>query len=296
MCPLVDSITPPHGGLPSKIARPQNRINRTAEPMAIHFENAPLIEVIAELRWGPAFPPIGVGQQFTFDADVSQSEEFFMHFGAECSVRGLQRAERVVPPGFPVMPGQVVYRFRSGDKSAPNLLQVGPGVFTANALPPYAWAAFDRFMREGIDALLSARPASERDEAFATVNLRFVNGFGADFLQGESRLVFLQKLGFNLQSPRALESLTNDSKEATLNLNYSALLGNGSRVNVSIAEGLKDGEPIQILELGVTHSNLVPDKENILEVLSESHAMIEEIFLDMTKKISDIMIPSESFL
>lgn len=264
--------------------------------MAIQFRNAPLIEVIAELRWGPTFPPLlaAPGQQFTLDADMSQNEEFFMHFGAECSLKGLQRAERIVPPGFPVLPGQVVYRFRSGDRNVHNLLQVGPGVFTANALPPYEWDTFERFLTEGIDTLLSARPKKEFEEQFATVNLRFVNGFDDAFTKGKSRIQFLEELGFRLGTPRGLQDIVQGSSEAGFNMNYTALLQDGARINVNLGEGAKEGQPIQVLELGFTHSNISSDKGELVAVLNKCHSLIEKIFLDITEKFHPIMLPGFS--
>lgn len=266
--------------------------------MAITFDNAPLIEVIAEIRWGAAtpFPPqVMLNQQpqhFAFNLEASQSEEFFMNFGAECGSRGLQRAERIIPPGFPVIPGQVVYRFRSNDRSQQNLLQVGQGVFTANAVAPYqSWESFNEFMEKGLDALISARPGHEAATDFLSVSLRFVNGFGEDYFENSTKIDFLKSLGFQVQVPTALSEITKESNDAFFNVNYSSSLGDGSKVQVNIIEGLKDGSPIQIIELGCTHSNIAPVKDQLMQVLNSSHDVIEKIFLNMTENVADKMKP-----
>ncbi|QHD04233.1 TIGR04255 family protein [Pseudomonas sp. R76] len=268
--------------------------------MAINFENAPLIEVIVELRWGAAlpFPPQGLSNApthlFNVNLEASQHEEFFMNFGAECGSRGLQRAERIVPQGFPVIPGQVVYRFRSNDRSLQNLLQVGPGVFTVNGLPPYkGWPSFEAFMGRGIDALLASRPLNETENDFSSVNIRFINGFGKDYFEDTSRLAFLKSLGFIVQVPKELEAVSQEDNSTFFNMNYITNLKGGAKLQVTVAEGVKEGVPIQVVELGTTHESVRPTKKDLLEIINISHDLIEKIFMDMTAPIHSKMKPKE---
>lgn len=268
--------------------------------MAINFQNAPLIEVIAELRWGAgfSFPPQMMtslqGQQFNINMEASQHEEFFMNFGAECGARGLQRAERIVPQGFPMLPGQVVYRFRSNERSQHNLLQVGPGVFTINALPPYkSWESFQDFMSRGLDALLASRPENEAAGNFASVNIRFINGFGSEYFEETSKIAFLQSLGFDLKVPSELEKISQEDESTFFNMNYVTNLKAGAKLQINIGEGAKDGSPIQVIELGCTHENISPTKKDLLDALNASHDIIEKIFMDMTKPIHAAMKPRE---
>ncbi|PTT99935.1 hypothetical protein DBR45_25345 [Pseudomonas sp. HMWF031] len=268
--------------------------------MAINFQNAPLIEVIAELRWGAgfSFPPQLVaglqGQQININMEASQHEEFFMNFGAECGARGLQRAERIVPQGFPMLPGQVVYRFRSNERSQHNLLQVGPGVFTVNALPPYeSWVSFQDFMSKGLDALLSSRPENEATTSFSSVNIRFINGFGSEYFENTSKIAFLKSLGFDLKVPSELEKIYQGDESTFFNMNYVTNLKSGAKLQINIGEGARDGLPIQVIELGCTHENISPNKQELLDALNDSHNIIEKIFMDMTKPIHDAMKPRE---
>lgn len=268
--------------------------------MAITFENAPLIEVIVELRWGAgfSFPQQGLsgapGQQFHVNLETSQHEEFFMNFGTECGSRGLQRAERIVPHGFPVLPGQVVYRFRSNDRSNQNLLQIGPGVFTVNALPPYkGWPSFETLVASGIDALLASRPAAEQKSKFLSVNIRFINGFGTEYFEGTSRMAFLRSLGFVLQVPNELEKVSKEDQTTFFNMNYVTSLQTGAKLQVSLGEGAKDGMPIQVVELGSTYENVDSSQEELRKVINASHDLIEKIFMDMTAPIHQQMRPRE---
>jgi uncharacterized protein (TIGR04255 family) len=269
--------------------------------MAIYFQNAPLIEVIVELRWGVAFPFPSAGMMgttgphFQINLEASQGEEFFMSFGAECGARGLERAERIVPQGFPVIPGQVVYRFRSKDRANQNLLQVGPGVFTVNALPPYkGWESFEKLVGQGIDALLAARPDADATAGFTSVNVRFINGFGPEYFEGTSRISFLRSLGFVLQVPKELENVSKQDETTFFNLNYITGLEGGAKLQINLGEGAKDGLPIQVVELGATYENVDATPEALLSVINTSHDMIEKIFMDMTTPIHALMKPVEA--
>ncbi|QPI09742.1 TIGR04255 family protein [Stutzerimonas stutzeri] len=265
--------------------------------MAITFDNAPLIEAVAELRWGAASTmPAQMlpGQTITFGPDASASEDFFMNFGGECSALGMQRAERIVPQGFPVLPGQVVYRFRSGDKNVHTLLQVGNGVFSANALPPYpSWdLGFKELIGNGVEALLNSRPSSEKGAKFSTLSLRYINGFDEKFRAGLSGEAFLNKLGFSIGKPGKLNEIFGREDQA-IGLSINSRVDDKHSVQVNIGEGLKDGAPATMVELTVTTMNVSPDKEEILRVFQTSHDLVEEIFLDMTRHLRDLMKPRE---
>jgi uncharacterized protein (TIGR04255 family) len=259
--------------------------------MAITFKNAPLIEAVAELRWGAVAPIMVVGQPFNFTTEVAAGEEFFMHFGAECSVRGMMRAERVLPQGMPAFPGQVVYRFRSPANGS-SLLQVGPGVFSANALPPYgSWEGFKDHIGVGLDVLLSTRPEHERDAPFSHVNIRYINGFGDDYLGGISGRKFLEVLGFGLQQPGRLMEISKEAAEEAVSLSITTKVSDVFTFQVNISEGIKDGLPAKIVELSATTTNVAANSGALLEVLQSSHDLIEQVFLEVTQAFHHFMAP-----
>jgi hypothetical protein len=86
--------------------------------MYVSFAKAPLLEIIAELRWAPtlALTPPNENQVLaspTFLLGDSKDEEFFMRLGGELYQAGFQLSERLVIPGFPTIPHQAIYRYRS---------------------------------------------------------------------------------------------------------------------------------------------------------------------------------------
>ena len=134
--------------------------------MGLTFTNSPLLEIIAELRWAPAQaiepggPPMPVMPQAS-----SPYEELFMRFGAKISALGYEGVERLVSNNFPMMPYEPVYRFRSKSGGPDSTLyQIGPNIFSANAIPPYkSWDKFAPKVREGVTVLFDSR--SDKDAA-----------------------------------------------------------------------------------------------------------------------------------
>jgi uncharacterized protein (TIGR04255 family) len=116
--------------------------------MEISFEHPPLVEVAAELRWGlPGLSPQApAGVSFPVAGLPSTGhEEFFTRFSREIAAHGFTMVERLLPPGFPALPFQPVYRFRTAaQESGTRLYQLGTNTFSAHATPPYrSWHEFE---------------------------------------------------------------------------------------------------------------------------------------------------------
>ncbi|RYH28896.1 MAG: TIGR04255 family protein, partial [Alcaligenaceae bacterium] len=176
--------------------------------MSLTFDVAPLVEIIAEVRWSDPTAFMVPGPLMGLSQPSNATDEFFMRFGGRAYGSGFQRAERLVPPGFPVPIGQVVYRYRPPedfhDEMARSALwQVGPGVFTANAVPPYrSWVEFSPLVRAGLEVLFETRPADVRNSPVSSVSLRYVDAFNHDLIGDSTFEKFLaEKLGFQVLLP-----------------------------------------------------------------------------------------------
>ena len=181
--------------------------------MTLSFNNAPLVELIAELRWNqlpqmgavPAPPaPQGIQQPTMFVLGHNAVEEFLMRVGGEVYQRGYRLAERLVPPGFPIMPSQAVCRYRSSDANkASTMYQAGFGTFTVNAVPPYkSWEEFAPVVAGGVDALLAARQPEGNLPQFLSVSLRYIDAFRETLTEGHDVSSFLSDvLGFTVGLP-----------------------------------------------------------------------------------------------
>jgi uncharacterized protein (TIGR04255 family) len=135
------------------------------------FSNPPLIELIAELRWipgqiSPPVPEAAAPGTIQLPLVPQYVEQTFSNFSNQVAQRGFGMSERLVPVGFPYFPLSVVYRFRKAPSQQENFLyQIGPGVFSANAVPPYRdWESFRPIVQEGVQALLASRHDSENTD------------------------------------------------------------------------------------------------------------------------------------
>ena len=268
--------------------------------MTVTFGNAPLVEIIAELRWNPQPPPsqIAGGGNTTvavMSVNTNSLDEFFMRFGGEVYQQGFQRAERVVPTGFPFMLFQPVYRYRKAtDLDASVLYQIGAGMFSANAIPPYqSWDAFSPTVDAGIDAMLKTRSEPEKAIPFSSISLRYLDAFGPNFTQGRDVGAFVRDvLGIKLDLPDGLSKHVASGQSAKPAIQLALPLPNGMTMSVGIGEGMVNNEVTIIMDTTVgTTVETAPDKASAMSALNAARAVIHEVFFDLTKPIEGLMQP-----
>jgi uncharacterized protein (TIGR04255 family) len=270
--------------------------------MSITFAKAPLVEIVAELRWGRlpqlATPP---NQAITMPLQMAglnanKLDEFFMRLGGEIYQQGFNRAERLVPPGFPLMLFQPVYRYRkSGAADASVLFQAGPGLFSAHAIPPYrSWETFAPVVQAGVEALLKTRDETEKTFPFTSVSLRYIDAFGSELTEGRDIGTFVKDtLGIKVALPEALTKHIQTGKSAKPTLQFALPLSNGMSVNINIGEGLVSNEAVIIMDTTiVTTTEVLPEKDAIMTALNSARTVIHEIFFDITKPIEGLMQPT----
>ncbi|MGQ3824243.1 TIGR04255 family protein [Pseudomonas alliivorans] len=269
------------------------------------YRKAPLVELIAELQWNlpsvttafpPGFepPPGVVPTNFPFFGhDQGKLEEFVSAFSEECFKGGIHSVERLMPPGFPITVGQVSTRMRKSPAS-PEMYQVGPGVFTANAIPPYdSWSAFSPFLNNGIEMLLRSRIEGERDLPFTAVSLQYVDAFSSNLTRGMPAAKFMRDvLGFAIDAPAAILGLVADGADVNSNLQMTALLEGGLSLNLSLGEGVANNSSAIIMQTNIVALNPIePSVEAVLSVLHRSQEAQHAIFKGVIKSIEDRMEP-----
>jgi uncharacterized protein (TIGR04255 family) len=269
--------------------------------MNMTFSKAPLVEIVAELRWGQqpdatiqAHQPAGV-QVPLMAMSSSRLDEFFMRLGGEVYQQGFQLAERLVPPNFPMMLFQPVYRYRkSTGTGGPALYQAGPGLFSANAIPPYrTWDDFSPVVRSGIDALLKARDEAERKFPFTSVSLRYIDAFGPELTEGRDIESFLREVfGIFVTLPVGLSKLVAADQKVKPLLQLALPLAKSMNMNVMIGEGMVNNEVAVVMDTTVATSGEVPaDSNSVMEALHAARAVIHEMFIDLTEPIQNLMKP-----
>lgn len=262
--------------------------------MTITFKKAPLVELIAELRWGDT-APVQQTAPLLMHGMGPDLDQFFMSFGGEVYQHGFQRAERLVPPGFPVFPFQPVFRYRK-NSSADNsvLFQVGSGLFSANAVPPYrSWTTVRDTVRTGVDSLIKIRLPSERDRPFSVLSLRYINAFGPDLTKGHDIAGFISNvLGFGLSFPSGI--LTKIKKDSSIRpqIQFTASLEDGSSITFLVGEGAVNNEPRVIMDVTVTNTQLIsPVLDTVMAAFTNARNIIHHIFIELTRPIQDLLEP-----
>jgi len=260
------------------------------------FANPPLVELVAELRWvpGQASPSSSQSGPVTIQFPMAFAEEAFENFRRSIAQKGFTSSERLVPIGFPALPFAVVQRFRKLSNQENYAYQVGLGVFSANALPPYRdWDSFRPIVREGVETLLAARHVSDR--ANVSVILRYLDVFTDEFTEGRKSVEFLNDiLGINLTLPATLTELALNLRELQAGLQLSFKIKEGLSMNIGIQEGGVGAKTGIVMSTEVfTVQPVTPQVDDIMRNFETAHSYIRGTFLVLTTKIRDKMNPAE---
>ncbi|WP_162245222.1 TIGR04255 family protein [Methylobacterium sp. Leaf465] len=221
--------------------------------MDFTYQQAPLVEVIAEAFWPliqlSAIPGAAVDPFFPRAS---------VQFREEVAALGFSVVESLVPPGVPMemMPNQVVTRYRSRPEGWP-LFQLGPGVFTANMVPPYAgWGEFRSTLAAGYAAVTTAyQKAGRVDAEVDNLSLRYVNAFTATHgFDGRQATFLHEHLGLRVDVERDLPDgvrIDWDMREIHLSLHAPSTAPGGSRFTLMASVGSHANQPACILELAI---------------------------------------------
>lgn len=137
------------------------------------YENAPLVEVVAEIRWQLKFLASAP------NAKIDPYYELFRDDFLASMKDVLPNVEPLVPDGIPAefLSGQPHLRIRSKPGGSP-LAQIGPGVITANMVPPYGgWGVFEKFLLFILLRLYESYPLATKTLSISSAHLRYINAF-----------------------------------------------------------------------------------------------------------------------
>ena len=258
----------------------------------MRFRKPPLVEVVAELRWGlaaaSASPP-------TPALPTEQDEQLFADFATQMESGTSVIIERLQPKAFPVFPHQVCCRYKIPGQPDGYVYQLGPKVFTANAKAPNyeSWAVFAPVVADGIDLLLRALPKSADDFLFASARLGYIDLFKKQrFYPDKTGAAFMKDaLRLHVQMPDATLRRIGTGGPSAIALAYQAPLEalRDGLLEVQVQEGSINSaanEPGLILHTAISITRNIPGtKEAVMAVLEEAHTVIHECFLDMTQSL-----------
>ncbi len=174
------------------------------------YENPPLIEVIAEIHW--KLVPLQIGPGTAIDP---HREAFALAFAKACAQNGFTVEETVVPNNVPreLLGHRVVRRFRREASGWP-LFQIGPGVVTANIVPPYeGWRVFLPLVRLAANMLFESYPLPERYLSIESMELRYIDAFTETHGVDDRAQFIRDDLGMASRVPDPIMSLAAETDE-----------------------------------------------------------------------------------
>lgn len=248
------------------------------------YSTPPLIEVISEVRWATtpvaAIPGASIDPHFLV---------FNKKFSDRLKKTGFEYVQRVVPEEVPIelTSGNPIFRFRKAKNAWP-LYQTGPGLFTANIVPPYqGWKEFKKYLDQGLTHLYSSYPMPNDYLRIKRLELRYMDGFQVQEGAIKRYSEFLEDhLGIVLRLPNLSE---NEARVASLigDIQIPLPKMENSLGIISIKPGRikkndKKNEAI-IMELIIRKNEFSPQfkKQNIVSWFNKAHTLLHKWFDNM---------------
>lgn len=257
--------------------------------MSATLQNAPLVELVAELRWAA-----GVAGQAGVKAQAAEElDKYLDTFAAAVAKAGYVRSERLVPLGALVAPHQFCYRMKRLDEaSTTSLFQVGPGVFSANGVPPYeSWNEFTKIVEFGLESLLATRPSFEQTSPITSISLRYIDLFDTQLAEGRSVDEFIRDvLKLNVSLPEALTRHSPNGAVPRPFLQFQIPMAGGLIMNFGIGEGVANGQQGIVMDMSVvTTVETTASVEAIMSALTTAHEAIDASFRALIEPIRHLM-------
>jgi uncharacterized protein (TIGR04255 family) len=276
------------------------------------FEKPPLIELVAEFRWYGTDP----NGQNVIDPNAiavsgSELELFYDTFRQIVAERGFNTSERLIPNGFPHPMQQPVIRYRNSDAAKANaVLQIGVGLMSVHALPPYEnWEAFRPVIETALSSLIETRrrvvdnrlkelprplPLTE-DKEFVAISLRYIDSFGPEMSRGRTiRQFFDEVLGVKVTIPKAISDQVADPASISVSLQMKTTLENGGQLQMGLGPNPNDSQSIVMDTIVLCEERVRWNLEGPMALLERSHDSIRQLFVGMTTPIHDLMQPLDA--
>ena len=253
--------------------------------MHFAYNNAPLVEVVAELHW--------------FLTEIHQESKtkidpYYYIFQAEflknAEKLGLKHTEMMIPSFVPseLTPNQPRIRLRKNPEEWP-IVQIGPGILTAHMVPPYSgWNEFEKFLFNSVDKFFDSHPKARDGLQIEKLRLRYIDGFDEKFGFGRIAEFSKEMLGMNSPLPKAfIENCVKKDSEVTLLiegrfLNHSP---DGSSSTLKLTPGVVKGKEALVLETvceTIDNTEVMVDSATIIDWFKDAHANLREQFNQLT--------------
>jgi uncharacterized protein (TIGR04255 family) len=269
------------------MARRLRKLKRKSKRVASLLPNAPLSEVVFELRWALQPGPAPAGM-LNFDPMLFP---VLHRFTQAMDTAGYSHAYDLSHPQS-VGPYGVVRRYRKKADLPFPLMQIGPGIFATNESAKYKWPTFKAQILGGVKALLRCYPTDFGCSLVPTyLELRYVDIFDKTTV-GSSSLVRFTETGtsLGLRLPNALHKpdtfwgdaggrvVLNRSLRGRKDTQFSFDLGSASNADTK-AELIQMVSKVSSTGLGVprltSHGEFI---RNLANWLDHAHSVTSPFF------------------
>jgi uncharacterized protein (TIGR04255 family) len=222
--------------------------------------NAPLIEVIFEIKW-----------QITNKNDLVEFQ--YLHGDLYAVLKNHYPVrENLLPPDFPMeaLNGVPMYRFRK-EKNGYPLYQLGPGILSINVTDEkYFWSNFQNDINLILDAFVNTFPNPDRFE-FVPL-LSYIDFFPID-VASEKPIEFINK-NLNLKVEQSFID-SEENNEINLSLSYKL---EQDLLSLIIKKGTYNQKEGLVLHTKMIGPRINYSRESLSKWIDNSHENLRNIF------------------
>jgi len=251
--------------------------------MSERLANAPLIEVIFEMKWSLTQKAPGVLVDPNYSLLIGR---LYDRIGEDNYPSHETLATSTIPEE---MAGYIIqHRFRIEKEKWP-LVQLGPGIITLNETEGYEWADFEARLKKLVKAFLESYP-DRSNLKIIELTLRYIDAIPFDY--SDNPLDYLEsKMGIVAKIPAELfeDTGTGENPYAfNILLSFPQQSPAGSSY-LRISKGQKNGEDVIIFETGAKSKddNVPQELDDICFWINNSHELTSNWFKKLFKKLME---------
>lgn len=225
--------------------------------------NAPLVEVVMELRWKISTREELSGIQYLYGDLYNELKRKYPH------------RESIIPVEIPVemTVQQPVHRYRA-EKNGYPLLQVGPGILTLNITDQkYYWETFYRDAKEIIQTFLRIYPQPKS----ISPSMLYIDFFPFTYAENNVHEFINQK--FNVSFGQTFFQTTEHPTDFNMGFAYNIGLGN---LRINFQKGNYQSAEGVLLQTRLNGDMDQAGEEEIGRWLDESHNLLSDVFKKLT--------------
>jgi len=255
-----------------------------------NLSKAPLVELVTEIRWQD--PELLEANPGTIELSRTWSnrlDELHLAFGARVRAAGFTKTRRAYPNEMPIIGRRIVHRYRNPKDST--LYQIGPGMFAANASPPYtSWTHFRPTVEQGVELFLEAlKEVYEPPYLGHSVCVRYIDAFSEEHTGGRNLMKFFREdLKFGLQLPFCFDNLVSKEEDAKPRLDIRTEIDDKRTFNFVVGSGSINGADSTVMESYVT-TEIQDELEQkaLMNELDNGQDLASKFFMDLIKDVEE---------